>query len=141
LLSQFPGLGLRLRNRASWPVLTWGVARRVQSNLSRRSTLCLDEETFVVDSGGKRAPQTSLDATWCPVCKKQKALLSSIEQEPRFHQVTVLKVDIDAGKDIMKSLDLSKRSVFIAYKGSAEVGRSIADTNKDSLEALFAKAL
>jgi len=81
------------------------------------------------------------DATWCPVCKKQKALLSSIEQEPRFHQITVLVVDIDADKDIMKALDLSQRSVFIVYKGSAEVGRSVADTNKDSIEALFAKAL
>jgi thiol-disulfide isomerase/thioredoxin len=81
------------------------------------------------------------DATWCPICKKQKELLSSIEQEPRFHQVTVLVVDIDADKDIMKSLDLSRRSLFIAYKGSKEVGRSMADTDKASIEALFAKAL
>jgi hypothetical protein len=50
-------------------------------------------------------------------------------------------VGIDADKDIMKALDLSQRSVFIVYKGSAEVGRSVADTNKDSIEALFAKAL
>lgn len=81
------------------------------------------------------------DAAWCPICKKQKALLSSIEQEPRFRQVTVLVVDIDADKDVMKSLELSGRSIFIVYKGSVEVGRSMADTNKASLEALFAKAL
>ena len=81
------------------------------------------------------------DASWCPICKKQKELLSSIEQEPRFRQVTVLIVDIDADKDIMKSLHLSTRSLFIAYKGNLEVGRSMADTSKDSIEGLFAKVL
>lgn len=81
------------------------------------------------------------DATWCPVCRKQKALLSAIEAEPRFSHLTVLVVDIDADKGIMKSLGLSKRSVFVAYKGTQEVGRSIADTDKESIEALFAKAL
>lgn len=81
------------------------------------------------------------DATWCPVCKKQKGLLTSIEQEPQFKQLTVLVVDIDADRDIMKSLGLSARSVFIAYKGNVEVGRSMADTDKASIEALFAKAL
>lgn len=81
------------------------------------------------------------DATWCPICKKQKELLTSIEQEPRFRQITVLIIDIDADKDAMQSLDLSKRSLFIAYKGNVEVGRSMADTSKASLEALFAKVL
>ncbi|MGN6649028.1 thioredoxin family protein [Trinickia sp.] len=81
------------------------------------------------------------DATWCPICKKQKEVLSAIEQEPRFQPVTVMVVDIDADKDIMQSLHLSKRSLFIAYKGETEVGRSMADTDKDSIEALFAKAL
>ena len=81
------------------------------------------------------------DATWCPVCKKQRELLSSIEQEPQFQKVTVFVIDIDADKDIMQSLHLTKRSVFIAYKGNAEVGRSQGDTDKESIEALFAKAL
>ena len=81
------------------------------------------------------------DATWCPICKKQKDLVSSIEQEPRFRDVTVLVVDVDADKDLMQSLHLTKRSVFIAYKGDTEVGRSMADTDKDSIEALFAKTL
>ena len=81
------------------------------------------------------------DATWCPICQKQKALLSSIEQEPQFKNVTVLVVDIDADKSIMKSLGLSKRSLFIAYKGNKEVGSSMADTDKASIEALFAKTL
>jgi thiol-disulfide isomerase/thioredoxin len=80
-------------------------------------------------------------ATWCPICKKQQELLSSIEEEPKFKPLTVLVVDIDADKDIMQSLNLSKRSAFVAYKGNAEIGRSIADTNKDSIEALFSKVL
>lgn len=81
------------------------------------------------------------DASWCPVCKKQKELLSAIEQEPRYQSVTVLVIDVDADKDIMKSLDLSKRSLFVAYKGNGEVGRSLADTDQRSLESLFDKAL
>lgn len=81
------------------------------------------------------------DATWCPICRKQKDLLSTIEEEPRFQRVTVLVVDIDADKAIMQSLHLTKRSLFIAYKGDTEVGRSIADTDKESIETLFAKTL
>ncbi|PMS18550.1 hypothetical protein C0Z18_16625 [Trinickia dabaoshanensis] len=81
------------------------------------------------------------DAGWCPICRKQKDLLSTIEQEPRFKRLPVLVVDVDADKDIMKTLDLSKRSLFVAYRGQVELGRSLADTDKDSIEALFAKAL
>lgn len=80
-------------------------------------------------------------ATWCPICKKQGELLSSIEQEPQFRQMTVMVVDIDTDKDVMNSLNLSQRSLFIAYRGNREVGRSMADTDKSSIEALFAKAL
>jgi hypothetical protein len=41
----------------------------------------------------------------------------------------------------MQTLHLTNRSLFIAYKGEAEVGRSQGDTDKASIEALFAKTL
>jgi thiol-disulfide isomerase/thioredoxin len=82
-----------------------------------------------------------IHASWCEVCKKQAGIVSELMAEPRFKDLTVLRADYDNEKALMQSLNVAHRSSFIVFKGATEVGRSVADTSKDGIAALLAKAL
>ena len=80
-------------------------------------------------------------ADWCPVCKKQGPLVSTLEGQPQFKELTVLSANFDTEKALLKSLNVAHQSTFVAFKGNLEVGRSTGDTNQDSIAALFLKTL
>lgn len=80
-------------------------------------------------------------APWCPTCKAQKPILSELKAQPKFKDVVVFSVDFDSQKDALRALNAQRQSTLIAFKGTQEVGRSVGDTNKASIEALLAKSL
>ncbi|MDE2362931.1 MAG: thioredoxin family protein [Hyphomicrobiales bacterium] len=83
----------------------------------------------------------AVHASWCPTCKAQVPILSKIEQDPRFKNLVVFRVDFDAQKDVVKQFNVRMQSTLIAFKGATETARSVGDTNADSINALVAKTL
>ena len=83
----------------------------------------------------------AVHASWCPTCKAQIPILSKIEQDPRFKNLVVFRVDFDAQKDIVKQFNVRMQSTLIAFKGATETARSVGDTNARSIDALAAKTL
>lgn len=83
----------------------------------------------------------AVHASWCPTCKAQAPILSKIEQEPRYKDLVVFRVDFDAQKDALKRFDARMQSTLIAYKGATEAARSVGDTNAATIAALAAKSL
>jgi len=53
----------------------------------------------------------------------------------------VMRVDFDTEKTVQAALKVTSRSTLIAFKGETELGRSVGDTNPDSIAALLAKPL
>ena len=43
-----------------------------------------------------------IHASWCPTCKAQAPTLAKLEAEPRFKDLTVVRVDFDSQKDAVK---------------------------------------
>ena len=82
-----------------------------------------------------------ITAPWCPTCRAQKPILSDLFKQDQFKAFVVLDVDFDSQKDAVRDLNAQSQSTLIVYKGKAEVGRSVGDTNAGSIEALLAKAL
>lgn len=80
-------------------------------------------------------------ASWCPTCKAQAPILGELRGQPRFKDLTVFTVDFDSQKDVVKKFGAQMQSTLIVYKGGAEVGRSVGDTKKETIEALLAKSL
>ena len=76
-------------------------------------------------------------APWCPTCKAQKPVLSRLEKENPA--LTVFKVDFDTDKTALQGFKVQQQSTLIMFKGAKEVGRSVGDTNPDSIAALVAK--
>lgn len=80
-------------------------------------------------------------ATWCPTCKAQAPILLELAKQPKFKDLVVFNIDFDSQKDALRSLKVQHQSTLIVVKGGAEVGRSVGDTNRASIEALLSRAL
>jgi thioredoxin 1 len=82
-----------------------------------------------------------VSAPWCPTCKAQKPILSSLSAKKEFAGYAVFEVDFDSQKDALKKLNVQRQSTLIVFKGKAEAGRSTGDTNPASIEALLQKGI
>lgn len=80
-------------------------------------------------------------ATWCPTCKAQKPIIEGLMKQPAFNEVTVLTVDFDKDKQVLKRFKVGSQSTLVAFKGASEVGRSVGDTTPDGIESLVRKTL
>lgn len=79
-------------------------------------------------------------APWCPTCRAQAPIVNELLKKKEFQSINVLRVDFDSQKDVLKSLNVSRQSTLIIFKGSQETGRSIGDTSSSSIEKLLQKA-
>ncbi len=80
-------------------------------------------------------------APWCSVCKQQKPIVENLMKQPAYKDVTLMTIDFDSSKAILKNFKVTMQSTLIAFKGGKEVGRSIGDTTPSGLEALIKKAV
>jgi thioredoxin 1 len=82
-----------------------------------------------------------IHASWCPVCKAQEPTLAKIEADPQYKDLTVVRVDFDSQKEVVKRFGASVQSTLIAFRAGKEVGRSVGETEPGALTALAAKAV
>jgi thiol-disulfide isomerase/thioredoxin len=80
-------------------------------------------------------------APWCPTCRAQAPILEDLRKAPRFGEMKVFRVDFDTQKDALKRFGVRTQSTLITFKGGKETGRSVGDTNRESIAALLAKAI
>ena len=62
-------------------------------------------------------------------------------QQPAYKDVTLMTLDFDTDKPILKKFKVSMQSTLVAFKGVQEVGRSVGDTSPEGLEGLIKKTL
>lgn len=80
-------------------------------------------------------------AVWCPVCRAQNPILTQLTREPKYNDMVVFKIDYDTQKDAVRAVKATAQSTLIVYRGEAEKGRSVGDTNQASIAALLDQAL
>src|ERR1700746_1892037 len=67
----------------------------------------------------------AIHAPWCPVCAKQRPILSELMADPKFTNLVYFVVDFDSQKDAVTSFGARMQSTLIAFKGEHETGRSL----------------
>jgi thioredoxin 1 len=82
-----------------------------------------------------------ITASWCPVCAKQRPILSQLEAEPRFKNLVVYNIDFDSQKDQVRAMGVQKQSTLIVFDGTAEKGRSTGETDPAAIQSLLAKSV
>ncbi len=91
--------------------------------------------------GSGKTVVVDFHASWCPTCKKQEPVLNEIVRMKGFENVVAFKADYDQEKDLKKTLNVSKQSTIVVFKGGKEIGRSTGSTAKDDLKQLIEKGL
>src|SRR6266581_5843143 len=100
-----------------------------------------DASTFAALQASGKPILVDVRADWCPTCKAQAPILSSLLAAPAFKDYTVLEVDFDTQSDALRQFKVTQQSTLIVFKGKAERGRSTGDTRKESIEALLRKGV
>lgn len=83
----------------------------------------------------------AIHAPWCPTCKVQSPIQSELMSSPAFKDVTMMTIDFDSQKDVLKNFKVIMQSTIISFKGGKEVGRSVGDSTRAGIEALYKKTL
>jgi len=81
-----------------------------------------------------------ITAPWCSVCRAQKPIIQALAANPKYAGMTVLEVDFDNQKDVVRSFGARSQSTLIMFRGGEETARSVGDTNPDRIETLVASA-
>lgn len=100
-----------------------------------------DTEAFRKAQASGAPILVDIAAPWCPTCQKQKPIIEKLAQDPRFKALRIFQVDFDTQKDAVRELNARNQSTLIAFSGNRETGRSVGDTNPQSIETLIASSL
>ncbi len=82
-------------------------------------------ETILVD----------VTADWCPTCKAQEPILDELRAEESLEEVVFIRLDFDVHKDFLRAHNVPRQSTILIFDGDAEVGRSVAETDRERLRS------
>jgi thioredoxin 1 len=68
-------------------------------------------------------------------------ILDKLTADPKFRNLKIFRVDFDAMKPVVRQFGAQMQSTLIVFKGAAETGRSVGDTQEASIAALLDKSL
>ncbi len=84
-------------------------------------------------------------ASWCSTCAAQGRAIEALKAEnPAYEaQVSFLDVDWDqwGDSDIVRDMNIPRRSTLVVLQGDKELGRIVAQTGKAEIKALMDTAL
>lgn len=84
-------------------------------------------------------------ASWCSTCARQERVINSLKSENPDYAARITFIDVDwddYGKsDLVKRMNIPRRSTLVVLKGNQELGRVVAQTSKSQIKALMDTAL
>jgi thiol:disulfide interchange protein len=84
-------------------------------------------------------------ASWCSTCAAQERVITALRKEnPAYDQsISFINVDWDqwADGELVKQLNIPRRSTLVVLKGDQELDRIVAGTARDEIKALMDLAL
>lgn len=108
---------------------------------SAGTTAPFTPEAFKAAQAAGQPILVEVHADWCPTCKAQESVLNVLKTDPKFDKLVVLRVNFDQQKQVLRELNAQSQSTLIVFKGKSEVGRSVGDTRRASIESLVGKSL
>lgn len=84
-------------------------------------------------------------ASWCSTCAAQGRVLEALKSDNPDYEAKITFIDVDWDKfgksDLVKSMNIPRRSTLVVLKGDQELGRLVAQTGKSQIKALMDAAL
>jgi thioredoxin 1 len=99
-----------------------------------------DQDQFASAQAGGKPVVVFIEASWCPTCAKERPILAELMKDPAFKDLTILDVDFDTQKDVVRAMGATVQSTLIAFHGKDERGRLVGETRPEVLKSLLTKA-
>src|SRR6516225_12480496 len=100
-----------------------------------------DDAAFAQAQKAGKPIFVAIHASWCPICKAQEPILAQLMADPKFKDLAYFTIDFDSQKDLVRRFGARMQSTLISFKGATEQGRSVGETNRQSIAALLNKVL
>jgi thioredoxin 1 len=113
----------------------------VAASASAAGSQPFNDAAFAEAQKAGRPIFVAIHASWCPICKAQEPILAQLMADPKFKDLVYFTIDFDSQKDLVRRFGARMQSTLISFKGAAEQGRSVGDTNRASIAALLKKVL
>ena len=78
-----------------------------------------------------------VNASWCPICAKERPILQHLYTTQEFSSLQVFDVDFDTNKPLLHRLGVQMQSTLIVYHGAKETGRLTGATDPDVIKRLL----
>lgn len=78
-----------------------------------------------------------VEASWCPVCAKERPIVQQLYEAPEFANLKVFDVDFDTSKPLLRQLGVQKQSTLIVFHGAKETGRMTGATDPAVIKQLL----
>ena len=102
-------------------------------------------EVLKADLAAGKTVFVDFNAVWCPTCHAQGRAIQAIRAaNPAYDKaITFLNADWDTwgNGDLVKQLNIPRRSTLVVLKGNKELGRIVAETDAAKIQALMDLAL
>jgi thioredoxin 1 len=128
-------------NRRSILIASLAAASLAVSPALAATGPAFDANAFADAQKAGRPILIAIHASWCPTCKAQAPIVSELRADPRFKNLAYFEIDFDSQKDLVNRFGARMQSTLIVFKGDKEEGRSVGDTNRDSIYALVSKTI
>ena len=123
--------------RCLWVVILVLAVTLTGTPVPAAQTANFDRAQFNAAQQTGRPILVDIRASWCPVCAAQEPIIERLSALPEYKDLLILRVDFDSQKDDVRTFSASSQSTLIAFHGTRETGRSVGDTNADSIAKLF----
>lgn len=100
-----------------------------------------ERAAFAAAQAAGRPILLEVKAWWCPVCASQGRTIREAITNPAYANLVVFRLDYDSQRRELRSFAVTKQATLIAFRGSAEVGRLVYDTDKPRIRALIAQTV
>ena len=80
-------------------------------------------------------------ASWCSTCAAQERVLAALRAENPAYDATITFINVDwdaySDGDLVRDMQIPRRSTLVLLKGRTELARIVAVTGKDEIRALL----
>ncbi|MGE0744793.1 MAG: thioredoxin family protein [Rhodospirillales bacterium] len=104
-----------------------------------RDATPFDQAAFQAAQAGNKPIIVEIHAPWCPVCAKQKPVLSQL-RDTDYKDLVSFAIDFDSQKELVARFGARAQSTLIVFKGGSEAGRSVGVSDPAAIKTLVQKA-
>ncbi len=97
-------------------------------------------EAFAEAQAANSPILVEIAADWCPTCRRQAEVISTLQDAGEIDGLVILRVDYDDQRDIARQFRATRQSTLITFRGETETARAVGITSQNDIAALIATA-